>query len=334
MAHVTVGKLFGHNQDTRKFLKSDDIASNDVYVGVEIEIEGVAEASDSLFMVKESNLLKIKYDDSLRDGGIELIVCNPYDAAPMRGGDIVNALEIYDQFIKDADEEGFEASTSKRTSVHIHVDVRDLTLTQITKFVSLYIIFEPIFYQWLSQKRARNNYCRSVYQHDDIRHAMNLLLSEATVYNFTDIVNSYCKKYHGINLYAASTLGTIEFRAMPGTTSGKRILKWINILLAMRHAALDDSISYNDFPDVASRYGMDHLFDTVFGEWGNPLKPYANTKAILHGVRTLERISNKKHIESSPLEIRKYLTPRKKPIFDEASGLTAFINTYKIEENT
>ena len=77
---------------------------------------------------------------------------------------------------------------------------------------------------------------------------------------------------------------------MHGTYDTALILKWINMLLALKVAAADDEIIIDMFPEQMSIKGVENLIDIVFGDWGAELKEYATNQDILDGIRVAQDI--------------------------------------------
>lgn len=284
-----IGELFSIPADPRTHAPSDLLADPTRFVGIEIELENMGGFHQCIQELRKNGFWKYTGDDSLRDYGAELITGTEH-GDPIRGQDLITAFVDY----KDAMEKWksltlSKPSLSKRTSVHVHIDVRDMSVGELQKFVLLYVVFEEIFFNWASPERVRNNYTRSVMHHRDVQKAVACIVRDSEQ-DFRSTINARARKYDAMNLESMSRYGTVEFRLMGGCDDIDRIHKWVNILMALRLAACSEDLVISELPERASMMGMDNVFEIVFGKWGEPLRPYANKSNILKGVRQAQTI--------------------------------------------
>lgn len=287
-----IGVSLGMAPDTRKWKSSPRIADNDTFVGVEIELEGLS-GFHSVWQseMKGNGLWNIVKDGSLRDHGLEFIMSTS-DNQPLKGGDITRAMLRFKKVMRLYKEAGNPPpSCSVRTSVHVHIDVRDLMASQLKKFFLLYSVFEDTFYKWADPNRKESNYCRSLEFNSDIVERMSAIMNmnEGNASHLNHHM-MHGNKYDACNYLSVKQRGSVEFRLMRGTYDTSLILKWINLLLCLKLAAQDDSIIIHSFPDDMSQRGLGTLIDQVFGSWGGFLKDYATEGDILKGVRQAQDI--------------------------------------------
>lgn len=180
---------------------------------------------------------------------------------------------------------------SPRTSVHVHVDARDLTTNELKKLILLYVVFEETFFKWCDISRIENNYCRSATLHSDVVDRMADIIKTKDGDNQNLYHNlMHGNKYDAMNLLSIRQRGSVEFRLMNGTYSSVQIQKWINLLLCLKLAAKDEGIIIDSFPDDMSQRGISNLIDQVFGTWGSFLHDVATEGDILNGVRKAQDI--------------------------------------------
>lgn len=101
-------------------------------VGIEIEVENITQ------QVIPLAYWDAKSDGSLRNNGIELV------SVPLQIKQVQLALEHVFDVLNQNNKPDF----SNRTSIHIHVNCRDLTQDQLYNFILLYAIFENISTRW------------------------------------------------------------------------------------------------------------------------------------------------------------------------------------------
>lgn len=287
---TTIGSYVGILPDGRTWDKSAKLADNDTFVGIEIELENLRRyQGDYQNQVCKNGLWKCVPDGSLRNHGLEFVM-STHNGDPLKGGDIVRALGEFTRTMKAYIEDGNEPpSCSKRTSIHVHMDVRDMELPHLKKLFLLYAIFEETFFKWSDPDRWANTYCRSLEHHTDIRDRLADIIGTQNDVKIPRILNSG-NKYDAMNFLSIKQRGSLEFRLMRGTYDTSLILKWVNMLLALKVAAADNEVVVDTFPEQMSVRGIDNLIDIVFGDWGQDLKPHATNQDILNGIRVAQDI--------------------------------------------
>ena len=208
-------------EKTHKIDKPFDWASTQGMVGIEIEVENMKKG------VHLEAYWDIKNDGSLRNHGIELV------SVPLQIKQVQLALDhVYTQMHAQN-----EPDFSNRTSVHIHVNCRDLTQDQIFNFVILYAIFEKHFYQVAGTRRMNSIFCVPLFRTNQ------MTTINEVIYGMSPNWQKYC----GLNLLplfannVTQGYGTIEFRHLHGTNNQQEVLEWINDILCLRKFACEIS---------------------------------------------------------------------------------------------
>ena len=190
-------------------------------VGIEIEVENITNSLHPLAY------WDVKADGSLRNNGVELV------SVPLQIKQVQLALEHVYNVLTANNKPDF----SNRTSVHIHVNCRDLTQNQIYNFILLYALFEKHFYAFAGNKRMNSIFCVPLFRTNQL----NVL--DNVVYGLSPNWHKYC----GINLLplyqnnVTQGYGTIEFRHLYGTSNQREILEWINDIMCLRKYACEIS---------------------------------------------------------------------------------------------
>lgn len=188
-------------------------------IGIEVEVENIQNG------VPLHAFWDMKQDNSLRNHGAEFV------SVPLSIKQIQLALEHLFNSLQQTNKPDF----SNRTSIHIHVNCRDMTQDQIWNMCLLYSIFEKHFYKVAGTKRMNSIFCVPLFRTNQLSN-----LSEM-IYNLQPVWHKYC----GLNLLPLvnNTLspgyGTIEFRHLYGTADQQTILNWINDILCIRQFALE-----------------------------------------------------------------------------------------------
>lgn len=188
-------------------------------VGIEIEVENITNG------VPLSPHWSCKEDGSLRNHGME------YVSVPLQIKQIQPALEGLYIPLHESNKPDF----SNRTSIHIHLNCRDLTQDQIYTMVLLYSIFEKHFYGFAGTKRLNSIFCVPIYRCNILQQAVDV------IYGFGPTWHKYC----GLNILplidnnGARGYGTIEFRHLYGTSDINLIMNWIDQILCLRKACTE-----------------------------------------------------------------------------------------------
>ncbi|WP_270270431.1 amidoligase family protein [Enterocloster clostridioformis] len=138
------------------------------------------------------------------------------------------------------------AFASEKCGIHIHVDASRYTPQTLRNMVNIMASKEDILYRALQIDPARLYYCKKVNeklietinqkrpktmgQLKDLWYAEDPNGDRNRHYNST--------RYHGLNLHATFTKGTVEFRLFNSTTHAGEIKAYIQFCLAVSHQAL------------------------------------------------------------------------------------------------
>jgi hypothetical protein len=123
---------------------------------------------------------------------------------------------------------------SERTSVHVHINVQELTRTQALNYILLYLIFEDVLIEQCGPGRKGNNFCLSA---SDAEYLLSMIKSVITTKNWGQFA-SRDLRYSAINLAAMPKYGSLEFRSMRGTIDKAIICHWVSVLLMLKDAAI------------------------------------------------------------------------------------------------
>lgn len=138
------------------------------------------------------------------------------------------------------------AFASEKCGIHIHVDASRYTPQTLRNMVNIIASKEDILYRALQIDPARLYYCKkgneklietinkkkpkTIEQLKDLWYAEDPNSNRNKHYNST--------RYHGLNLHATFTKGTVEFRLFNSTTHAGEIKAYIQFCLAVSHQAL------------------------------------------------------------------------------------------------
>lgn len=191
--------------------------------GIEIEVE-------NCYNPLRGNYWTPTSDGSLRNHGVE------YITPPLRLEQIEGALTEFQTLIPS------DHSFSGRTSVHIHMNVRDLTISEIINLVTLYLVVERVLFKWVGHNRNNNPFCIPISDTNYYQQLTHIL-------QHPENIRSVWNKYSALNLVPITEKGTIEFRHLYGTANINTIMTWVNLLACLK--------------DKARKYTLDQILDMI-----------------------------------------------------------------------
>lgn len=227
-------------------------------VGIEIECEG-----NNLNPVNEKGWKTVD-DNSLR-GEFPHSRCEWVLKKPINVEDVLPAM----QWLEDSQREA-HPEFSFRTSVHVHVNVQQLTVNQIVNMAYTYFICETVMMNYCAPHRRGNRFCLRMEDAEGIQNFFTKLISnnEARwpILNPDDAV-----RYAALNFEAMWKYGSIEFRGLEGTLSPEKVNTWASALVMIREFAkrFDNLQQIHDF-FVKNSPNM--FLDNVLGGYSEAFK--------------------------------------------------------------
>lgn len=171
---------------------------------------------------------------------------------PTMGKAIISALDELEQIINTE-----RADYSNRTSVHVHIDIRDMSVDQLFNMLYFYIYCEKAIFNYVGEGREENNYCIPWWKTEELKtHLYNIYqaLEEDNSDQIQYILNEQMNKYSALNLRAITRFGSVEFRHHYGTHDKHRILEWINILMSLKKQAMEVDHTHVSFDELVNEH--------------------------------------------------------------------------------
>lgn len=197
-----------------------NIVFKNTIIGVEFEIEGLnRDHGRNWYNVSG---ITDKEDGSLRGH------CGEFVTKPMLVNvfnTVVDAFYARGNFTKD--------NYSDRCSIHVHLNVADMTHAQLNSLLSLYEALERVLFHYIGNNREENIYC--VPLHDTMMSAGSI----RRVASMDTLMEKIARweKYTALNLLRMGDLGTVEFRHMAGEANVLRVKEWVSIIACMNEYA-------------------------------------------------------------------------------------------------
>lgn len=191
-------------------------------IGIEVEAENYSGHKESL----TRDIWRADSDGSLRNNGVEFI------SYPIPVSYIKSALSALFSSIPSKNPLDF----SKRTSIHIHMDVSNMPYEQLLNFVMLYVVFEDALFRYAGEFRKSSIFCVPIKDTSLLR--PDMVDSPKPI-----MEGSSWMKYSACNLLPVSYQGTVEFRHLRGTGDIDVITTWVELLCRIKKAAERDKFS-------------------------------------------------------------------------------------------
>lgn len=212
------------------------------FYGIEIELEQIRLAS------VPPSLWTYEGDGSLRNRGMEFKSIEPLPIATAK-----DSLIMLDDFFE---RHGMEPEANDRCSVHIHMDVRDMSNNQIYNMLCNYSLIEPMFFAHVAEHRADSHFCVPYYHcRDTARAIMNAIKDHEP-----NEVSMQGRKYMALNVLPMYRFGSVEWRHFPAVLPVKRVIPWLDLIDTIKTASLDGRWSDSDVEAFANEY-MPGVYD-------------------------------------------------------------------------
>lgn len=186
-------------------------------------------------IMRDSSISPVRNDDtheSLDDYRVEFVT------PPLNYSDI----ELLQRVIRKLRENGARSHNS--CGIHIHVDGSNHTADSLKRLVNFFTARQDLIYEALEIGNRAEHWCQK-YDHtllQAIRKERNLTKNSLEKIWYSEANGGYCggishehyngTRYHGLNLHAFFTKGTVEFRLFNSTLHAGKIKAYIQFCLA------------------------------------------------------------------------------------------------------
>lgn len=265
-----IGKLMNHNEDPSTKVGDTRLLTLD-RVGIEVELEDVAHKIQR----DPFKYWRVTEDGSLRDNGLEFVF-----RAPLAGIDVVKAvIELEDAMSV------IKPQISERTSVHVHLDVRDMSPSQLFSLLVTYAFVERTMMRYCGESRMKNNFCLPISSTsaDFLSRISRFKQTEGRDFIHQAQQFNDNERYAALNISAINTYGSIEFRGYHGTYDAQEILTWVNMILSLKKFAIENAEDvFRNFHVHISANGALQVFNSIFNR---VLAERLTTDYLMHDLR-------------------------------------------------
>lgn len=237
-----------------ELLGKDNVAGD---VGIEIEVEGAGlrEVNNVYWHSEDDASLRGRYPDSR---------CEYVLQQPIKLGSVVAAMKNINDILVDS-----KPVFSHRTSVHVHVNVLDLTEDQLFSFIYTYMLIEEALFNYCGNVRKCNRFCLRLQDADVIAITLSNIFKKGVEYLMALPQDTI--RYSAMNLAAVAKYGSVEFRGMQGTLDSNTINTWTTALISVRNFACHQK-DVLDVHDLYVRMGAEKFLEHVLGDLSSVFK--------------------------------------------------------------
>lgn len=240
------------------------------HVGIEIETEG-----SSLPNI-DNDYWKSEPDGSLRGESWEYVLKKPvhYPDTKLALDNLKVSWEGNKSVIKN----------SPNAGVHVHINVGDLTVTQLFNFVALYMIVEDMLVDKCGEHRIGNLFCLRV---TDAEYIIDMIVSAIRTSNLMALHTDEIR-YASINLRALGDYGSVEFRSWRSDGDLEAVQWWVDVLMHLKHKAKEIDNPAQIVSDV-SRKEPEGFYNEILGHFVKDIPwkvEYKNT--IMNNTRRVQ----------------------------------------------
>ncbi len=211
-------------------------------VGIEIETEGrnLVPIDTALWRTEDDGSLRGHFPDQRAEYVLR---------KPININKVEDALDELINEQKDA-----KLNFSFRCSVHVHINVSNLTYHQFLAFLYLTILLEEPLMNMCGEERKANRFCLRIADAEAyIPYLSGLFTHGPEFFKRFDASNV---RYSAINIASVKKYGSLEFRGMRGTMDKEVIVPWVQTLYRLREYAkkLGDPLAVQEMYTKLSNY--------------------------------------------------------------------------------
>ena len=229
-----------------EYLRADKKKKGEL--GIEIEMEG-----DDLPDVDDV-YWKTERDGSLRDGK-EYVLKAPVSLEETSAALLSLKAELTDS----------KPSFSFRTSVHVHLNVQEMTHKEICSLIYLYYLLEEPLMTYCGRSRKGNRFCLRLQDADGVINNLRLLFNVGMEFAVNNI-DQDAVRYSALNIASLPKYGSLEFRAMEGNIDINRLNIWLLAITKLKKAATNGLTPidwYNRMNLLGSKRILEEVLDDV-----------------------------------------------------------------------
>ena len=188
------------------------------HYGVEFELEG-SKLPDAVLGWTTT------HDGSLREGGVEYVTAKPLELEK-----VLEAIDRMEEATKKS-----KIFDTGYAGTHVHVNVSDLTITQMFSFALLFLALEDVIAdKYYGYGRKGNMFCLCASDAE----GLIAYLRDATTRGDIYLLKTDNIRYSSLNFSSLFKHGTLEFRGQDGIGDFARAREWVKFLDKLKRESL------------------------------------------------------------------------------------------------
>ena len=125
---------------------------------------------------------------------------------------------------------------SKRTSVHVHINMLKNTPLDVYKYLTAYGLLEEVMLAFCTEGREGNLFCLSM---NNAEFLVEALRDDITSYStLANLVHGDNLRYSSVNVSSIGKFGSVEFRTLQGGASQQDVKLWSDQLAKIKSGAM------------------------------------------------------------------------------------------------
>lgn len=255
-------------------------------VGVEIEVEADNIPSQDYIC----NYWRKERDPSLRGESAEFVLKKPLA--------LKDLSKAFRELQYGMDTSGMRVRPTYRAGIHVHVNVQQLTPTQLVTFITAYFMVEEVLLRFCDKTRLGNHFCLRM---SDASYSLDSLVDFITSENIQTL-NTDDLRYSSLNVTSLFRYGSLEFRALESTMDFERIQIWAGVLTHLRDYATSLR-NPTELLGQASALGFEEFAPIILGKWYPHFRQWATEENLKKGVRNIQYAIYSKDWDTKNLNI-------------------------------
>ena len=233
------------------------------HVGLEFEIEGVN-------IPNNVPGWRVENDGSLRGESHEYVLPGPCH---------INELDDKIKLIRKAFDKS-KVYNSGYAGTHVHINVGDLTYTQLFNFALLYLSMEDLISRRFGDTRQGNLFCLRMSDAE----WLGKLLYDVVKTEDLKLLNTDNIRYASVNFNALFRYGSLEFRGWRGDGDFEAAAEWAKFLMSLKDKA-------RTIISPVTLLMMSSETQGAFAEEWFPNMTDEDRQVVMRGVRRIQHIA-------------------------------------------
>ncbi len=251
-------------------------------LGVEIEVEGEN-------LPHNVNGWREDHDPSLRGENVEYVLPKPLS--------LVNVGKAIDNLWGSFGNNQSMVNESYRAGVHVHLNVQDMTSTELYTLMTLYFVMEGPLTRFCGEEREGNHFCM---RSSDAEY-LTYMIANAAEKDDLGMLRTDQLRYSSLNVTSLFKYGSLEFRAMRSSPDKNVIKTWCSLIASLKEASYQFPNPVEVLNNI-SHGGEMYFAERVFGKDAKHLLgQYDLNESIRGGLINAQDIAHSRKWDRAPV---------------------------------